>query len=83
MVFLKLQPYKQVFVARKGVHKFAFKYYSPFRVKDKIGQVAYQLEFSSNVQIHDIFHVSRLKKAHYSTTTLPYSKEVIRRLYRY
>ena len=26
--------------------------------------MAYQLEFPPNVQIHDIFHVSRLKKAH-------------------
>ena len=64
MVFLKLKPYKQVFVARERVYKFAAKYYGPFRVKDRIGQVAYQLEFPSNVQIHDIIHVSRLKKAH-------------------
>ena len=64
MVFLKLQPYKQMSVAKRGVHKFAAKYYDLFRVKDMIGQVAYQLEFPSSVQIHDIIHVSKLKKAH-------------------
>ena len=64
MVFLKLQPYRQQSVARAGIHKFAAKYYGPYKVKDKIGKVAYQLELPSYARIHDIFHVSLLKKAH-------------------
>ena len=64
MIFLKLQPYKQQSVARAGIHKFAAKYYGPYKVKDKIGKVAYQLELPSYARIHDIFHVSLLKKAH-------------------
>ena len=63
MVFLKLQPYKQTLVAKEGAHKFDSKFYGPFRIKDKIGKVAYQLGLPGNAQIHDIFHVSRLKKA--------------------
>ena len=78
MVFLKLQPYRQVSIARERVQKFAAKYYGPFRVKDKIGSVAYQLEFPADVQIHDIFHVSRLKKAYGSNwqyNPLPATRE--------
>ena len=44
--------------------KLAAKFYGPFQVKDKVGKGAYQLELPSIAQIHDIFHVSRLKKDH-------------------
>ena len=44
--------------------KLAAKFYGPFQVKDRVGKGAYQLELPSIAQIHDIFHVSRLKKAH-------------------
>ena len=73
MVFLKLQPYRQTSVERREVPKFAAKYYGPFRIKNKIGRVAYQLELPSNAQIHDIFHVSLLKKAYgnWQFTPLP------------
>ena len=82
MVFLKLQPYRQTSVERREVPKFVAKYYGLFRIKDKIGRVAYQLELPSNAQIHDIFHVSLLKKAYgnWQFTPLPsitYPQEVI------
>ena len=48
MVFLKLQPYRQSTVSQGGAQKFAAKFYRPFKVKDKIGKVAYQLELSSS-----------------------------------
>ena len=48
MVFLKLQPYRQQSMARVGRHKFAAKYYGPYKVKDKIRKVAYQLELPSH-----------------------------------
>ena len=40
------------------------KFYGPFKIKDKVGKVAYQLDLPSSAQIHDIFHVSCLRKAH-------------------
>jgi hypothetical protein len=34
MVFLKLQPYVQAFVARRAHHKLSFKFFRPFRVAE-------------------------------------------------
>ena len=48
LVFLKLQPYKKLSVKSGSVHKFAAKFYGPFKVKDKIGKVTYQLELHSS-----------------------------------
>ena len=39
------------------------RYISPFRILKKIGPVAYQLELPQDLErIHDVFHVSMLKK---------------------
>jgi hypothetical protein len=38
-------------------------YIRPFKVLDRRGEVAYQLEFPPQLaDVHDVFHVSRLKK---------------------
>ena len=74
MVFLQLQPYRQALIVHRGVPKLFAKFYGLFKIKDKVGKVAYQLELPRNAQIHDIFHVSRLKKAYGSSwqfTPLP------------
>ena len=80
MVFLKLQPYRQTLMAHHGIHKFFAKYYGPFKIKDKVGKVAYQLDLPSSAAIHDIFHVSLLKKARGSNwmfTPLPVPQKVL------
>lgn len=63
MVFLKLQPYMQLSLARHANNKLSIKFFSPFKILQKIGQVAYKLEIPSQAAIHPVFHVSQLKSS--------------------
>ncbi|XBH78185.1 hypothetical protein VPH35_104520 [Triticum aestivum] len=61
-VFLKLQPYLQSSVAPRANHKLAFKYYGPFKIVARVGEVAYQLDLPISSRVHPVFHVSLLKR---------------------
>jgi hypothetical protein len=37
-------------------------YYGPFEILEKIGLVAYMLEFLASMRVHNVFHVSLLNK---------------------
>jgi hypothetical protein len=61
-VYLKVSP-------MRGIKRFNVKgklsprYVGPFKIMDKIGEVAYQLELPENLSgVHNVFHVSQLKK---------------------
>jgi hypothetical protein len=61
-VYLKVSPMKGV--KRFGVkRKLAPRYIGSFRILEKYGNMVYKLELPSSLAgVHDIFHVSQLKK---------------------
>ena len=60
-MYLRLQPYKQSSVHHKKLGKLAPRYYRPFQVIQKIGEVSYKLYLPSGSLIHLVFHFSYLK----------------------
>nr|GEW50091.1 retrotransposon protein, putative, unclassified [Tanacetum cinerariifolium] len=62
MVFLKLQPHRQVTIRMGKQNKFSQKFYGLFEVSAKVGQAAYKLKLHAQAQIHNVFHVSQLKR---------------------
>jgi hypothetical protein len=61
-VLLKVSPWKgTIRFGKRG--KLSPRYIGPFRITERIGPVAYRLEIPEELQgIHDVFHVSNLKK---------------------
>jgi hypothetical protein len=63
MVFLKVAPWKHVI--RFGMKaKLAPRYIEPYKIIERIGTVAYQILLPPLLdRIHNVFHVSMLRKA--------------------
>jgi hypothetical protein len=61
-IYLKVSPMRGLrrFKVRG---KLALRFIGPFKILEKRGEIAYQLELPSQLSnVHDIFHVSQLKK---------------------
>ena len=63
-VYLRVSPLQGV--KRFGVKgKLAPRFVGPYRILQRIGEVAYKLELPEGLSgVHDVFHVSQLKKCH-------------------
>jgi hypothetical protein len=63
LVYLRLQPYRQASIKRSGGEKLQPRFFGPYRISRKVGVVAYELELPHGSKIHNIFHMSCLKRA--------------------
>nr|KYP46466.1 hypothetical protein KK1_031922 [Cajanus cajan] len=73
MILVKLQPYKQHLIALRNNQKLGLRYFGPFSIIEKIGEVAYKLMLPPSSKIHLVFHVSLLKpcKGTHATPCMP------------
>ena len=74
--YLRVSPLRGV--KRFGVKgKLAPRFVGPYRVLERMGEVAYKLELPEGLSgVHDVFHVSQLKKCHAKMADIPLRDKV-------
>ena len=73
-MYLRLHTYKQTSLKRNGAENINPRYYGPYKVIQKIGEVAYELELPEGSKIHNVFHVSCFKKSVVQKLCISYTR---------
>ncbi|KAL0546437.1 hypothetical protein IC582_016345 [Cucumis melo] len=81
LVLLKIRPYRQTTLRSKRNEKLSSRYFGPYKILERIGEVAYRLELPADAVIHPVFHVSQLRKfVSNQTNVLPTLQHVTEKL---
>ncbi|CAA0810083.1 Unknown protein [Striga hermonthica] len=62
-VYLKLRPYRQHTISQKALFRLGSRFYGPYKILERVGEVAYRLDLPAEAQIHPVVHVSQLKRS--------------------
>lgn len=61
-VYLRMQPFRTGNTMLRRQTKLAVKYLGSFQILARVGPVAYKLDLPAETKMHNVFHVSLLKK---------------------
>lgn len=61
-VLVKLKKYHQTSLAQRRSNKFEKQFFGPYKVVERIREVAYKLTLSTGSKIHNVFHVALLNQ---------------------